>query len=434
MWIQGAPTSEDLARAVELAHRRTLALVDDLGDSQLVVPLAENVNPFLWELGHVAFFYDLFLLRELDGCPLVMERGNDLFNSFDVAHDDRWALGLPDRAGTLAYMEEIRERVTARLGGHAPGEHERYLYQLAVQHEDMHGEAFTYMRQFLELPPPSVVVQGSARERADAGPLPGDVEIPGGTLMLGARKGVAFAYDNEKWAHEVELEPFAIARAPVTNEEFAAFVEEGGYAREELWSYCGRRWRKRHKAQYPITWRRDIDGWLRRDYDRLVPLEPHHPVTQVSWYEAEAFCNWAGRRLPSEAEWELAASGVLWEDRDLEHRFPWGEERPEPGLANLASWYGGTVDVGAFPEGDSAFGCRQMTGNVWEWTASDFYPYPGYVVDQPYKEYSAPWFGDRKVLRGGCWATQPSLAYNTYRNFFQPRRTDIFAGFRTCAR
>ena len=433
MWTASAPTSEDLARAVARAHGRTLALVEDLSDAQLEVPVFENVNPFRWELGHVAFFYDLFLLRELDGGEVAFPGGDELFNSFDVAHELRWELELPGRAGILAYAGRIADEVVSRLEGHQPSEQERYLYRLAVQHEDMHAEAFTYMRQFLELPAPPVVRTGRERKCVPTGTLAGDARIPGGTFMLGARKGVDFAYDNEKWAHEVELEPFEIARVPVTNAEFAAFVEDGGYGRPELWSYCGGLWRERTGAACPVTWVRTGEGWQRRDFDELVPIEPNHPVSQVSWYEAEAYCAWAGRRLPTEAEWEFAASGVLWGAHEPKRRFAWGDEAPDARRANLGGDYGGTVDVAALPEGDSVFGCRQMTGNVWEWTSSDFYPFPGYVLDHPYKEYSAPWFGDRKVLRGGSWATQPSLAYNTYRNFFPPRRTDVFTGFRTCA-
>jgi iron(II)-dependent oxidoreductase len=152
-------------------------------------------------------------------------------------------------------------------------------------------------------------------------------------------------------------------------------------------------------------------------------------VLHVNWHEAEAYCRWAGRRLPTEAEWELAAAGGL---DGSKRRFPWGEERPTPELANLDWRALGCVDVAAFPAGDSVFGCRHMIGNVWEWTASDFLPYPGFVAD-PYKEYSAPWFGTHKVLRGGCWATRSRLLRNTWRNFYLPDRRDVWAGFRTCA-
>ena len=176
---------------------------------------------------------------------------------------------------------------------------------------------------------------------------------------------------------------------------------------------------------------------MRRNFHQWIPIEPHAPVIHLTWYEAEAYCHWANRRLPTEAEWEMAASAEPSVSGDSvtakKRRYPWGDAPSTPNHANLDSRHQGCVDVAAYPEGDSAFGCRQMIGNVWEWTATPFYPFPGYILDYPYKEYSAPWFGDRKVLKGGAWATRSRLAYNTFRNFFPPNRNDVFAGFRTCA-
>src|SRR5262249_32224355 len=235
-----------------------------------------------------------------------------------------------------------------------------------------------------------------------------------------------FVFDNEKWAHPVEIAPFGIARAPVTQAEFARFVDDHGYERRELWSKEGWAWRARKEAEHPIHWRRSADGWERRAFDQCVPLEPNWPMIHVNWYEATAWCRWAGRRLPTEAEWELAASS------SEKRCYPWGDEAPTGERANLDARSLECVDVGAFPASDSAFGCRQMLGNVWEWTADAFLPYPGFVVD-PYKEYSEPWFGDHKVLRGGSWATPGRLLRNTWRNFYLPHRADPWAGFRTCA-
>jgi iron(II)-dependent oxidoreductase len=260
--------------------------------------------------------------------------------------------------------------------------------------------------------------------------------VPGGTFQLGATPGEPFVFDNEKWAHPVELQPFAVARAPVTQAQFAAFVDAGGYRERRFWSEPGWRWREEAGSLHPLNWRREAPGrWLRRHFDQWLPLEPHHPVIHVNWYEAEAFCRWAGRRLPTESEWEAAAAGQpessgrrLAADK---RRFPWGAEAPGPRHANLDWRFMGGIEVASLPLGDSACGCRQMIGNVWEWTASDFLPYPGFVID-PYKEYSAPWFGTRKVLRGGSWASTSRMIRNTWRNFFPPDRRDIFAGFRTC--
>lgn len=441
------PASE-LVQLVNNARERTLEVVADLDDEQLTVPLLEIVNPFRWELGHVAFFYDVFLLRVLDRIEPIMQGGDDLYDSFKVDHDDRWSLDLPSREGTLDYMRQTLELAVERLNSHEPSAEETYLYLLSVLHEDMHGEAFTYMRQTLEYSEPqlgsihanstpdALRVEGRASQKLSGGPLPGDVQIPAATFQLGATRDLPFVFDNEKWAHPVEIAPFEIARAPVTNGEFAEFVEDGGYLQGKFWSYQGWVWRMKTGVQHPIYWRRGEKGWLRRHFDKLVSLEEHAPVVHVTWYEAEAYCNWAERRLPTEAEWEMAASAeVTANSREItgrKRRYPWGDESFSPEHANVDSRFLGCVDVGAFPSGDSAFGCRQMIGNVWEWTASPFYPFPGYIVDFPYKEYSAPWFGYRKVLKGGAWATRARLACNSYRNFFQPYRNDIFAGFRTC--
>ena len=237
-------------------------------------------------------------------------------------------------------------------------------------------------------------------------------------------------------AHEVQVKPFSIARTATTNAEFVAFVEERGYERREFWSGAGWSWREGADAKHPVYWQREGSNWLRRNFNELVPLEDYFPVLHVNWYEADAYCRWARRRLPTEAEWEMAASAEPSSSGDAitEHkrRFPWGDEAPAPTRANLDWKAMGCLDVRSLPDGDSAYGCRQMIGNVWEWTASDFNPYPGFVAG-PYKEYSAPWFGDHKVLRGGCWTTRSRLVHNAYRNFYLPDRRDVWAGFRTCA-
>jgi iron(II)-dependent oxidoreductase len=204
-----------------------------------------------------------------------------------------------------------------------------------------------------------------------------------------------------------------------------------------LWSDEGWDWRDQNKQLHPVYWKKDPDGeWLWRWFDSWLPLEPYLPMVNVNWYEANAFCKWAGRRLPSEAEWELAASASLNADGkgfgEEKRWYPWGNEHPEPQHANLNSTAGGLVDVRAYPEGDSGFGLRQMIGNVWEWTADTFDAFPGYVID-PYDTYSEPSFGQQKVLRGGCWATRPHVIRNTFRNFYTPDRNNIFAGFRTAA-
>ena len=297
----------------------------------------------------------------------------------------------------------------------------------------MHTEAYVYTRQTLGYPEPQF---GGRQPVSDGGALPGDAAVPGGTFRLGAERDAAFRFDNEKWAHPVGVAPFAIARAPVTNAGFAAFVEDGGYRRRELWSASGWEWRLAAGAERPKYWiPHGRDGFRARRFDRLEPLALHEPIIHVNWFEANAFCAWAGRRLPTEAEWEAAALGEPEGDRlaATKRTFPWGESPPDARRAILDGWSLGPVEVGALAAGDSAFGCRQMLGNVWEWTADAFAPYPGFRPDA-YREYSESRFGVTRVLRGGAWATRGRMLTGRYRNFFSPDRRDVLAGFRTCRR
>ncbi len=416
------------------ARRRTLDLVTDLNDPQLLGPQLPIVNPLLWEIGHLAWFHEKWLLRQGGALPSLRTDADRLYDSSAVPHDTRWNLPLPSRAETLRYMGQVQDQVLDRLGHREPTPEETYFLLLSIFHEDMHTEAFLYGRQTLAYPRPALSNNPSTRterEQAVQGSWSGDVEIPGGELLLGAEQGEPFVFDNEQRAHPVALAPFAISRAPVTQAEFAAFVNEDGYSRREFWSDDGWRWRETAAARQPVYWARQMGGWLRRDFTDWRPLEPHRPMLHISWYEAEAYCNWAGRRLPTEAEWERAASGPVVGTQA--GRFPWGDAPPAPERANLDGTRLGCVDVADRPAGDSVCGCRQMIGNVWEWTQDDFHPYPGFVPG-PYRDYSQPWFGTHKVLRGGCWATRARLLRTTYRNFFRPERRDIWAGFRTCKR
>jgi ergothioneine biosynthesis protein EgtB len=393
----------------------------------------------LWEIGHVAWFQEKWVLRHASHKEPIDARADALYDSAAIAHDARWDLPLFNRRETLRYMGRVRDGVIEHLQAAKPSSDDIYFTLLSVFHEDMHTEAFTYTRQTHAYPAPRLGLPDSEPKptatTSNQEKMKGDVEVCGGSFELGASPEEPFVFDNEKWAHPVEVRPFAIARAPVTQEEFAAFVDDGGYRQPRFWSEPGWLWRTETGAQHPVYWdRQGPSRWLRRDFDRWVPLEPRRPVLHVNWFEAEAYCRWAGRRLPTEAEWEAAAAGVPADRRlaSAKRRFPWGDEPPTSQYANLDWSAMSCVDVDAFSQGDTAFGCRQMIGNVWEWTADDFQPYPGFVVD-PYREYSEPWFGTHKVLRGGCWATRSRLIRNTWRNFYRPERRDVWAGFRTCA-
>jgi iron(II)-dependent oxidoreductase len=426
-------SASELSAWVRDARRMTLELIADLDEEQLLGPRLDVVNPLRWEVGHVAWFQEKWALRHAAGEKPIRADADTLYDSAAIAHDTRWDLLLPSRRDTIAYMTAVHDRILDRLAEREPTPQEAYFIALSVFHEDMHTEAFIYTRQTLGWSAPTLT--GAVSEPPPvAGAWPGDARVPGGAFALGARMDEPFVFDNEKWAHPVEVTPFLIAKAPVTQSEYAAFVDERGYARPEFWSPIGWQWRTRVGANAPVYWRRRSTQWERRDFDRWVALEPHRPMLHVSWHEAEAYCRWARRRLPTEVEWEAAAAGVP-EGRHLaahKRRYPWGDTLPTPAPGQLEGRSLGCADVAAHAAGDSACGCRQMIGNVWEWTANDFLPYPGFVAD-PYKEYSEPWFGTHKVLRGGAWPTRGRLLRNTWRNFYRPERRDIWAGFRTCA-
>ena len=419
-------TTSELIEKLQEARLRTLRLVDDLHDEQMIGPRLSIVNPLRWEIGHVAWFQEYWVLRHLCGRSPRLARGDALYDSAKVAHDTRWDLNLPRKSDTIAYTLRILDDVAKYVGKIISDETE-YFLSLALFHEDMHGEAITYTRQTLSYSAPRL----TRSQTPTADPITsGDALIPGGSFLMGNSADDGFVFDNEKQPFQVDVQPFAISRTATTNAEFLAFVDDAGYQRRELWSNDGWQWRQSVGAKHPVYWKFDGGEWWRRDFDRIVKLESNLPVLHVNWYEADAYCRWARRRLPTEAEWEMAASTEPGSNR--KRRFPWGDQSPTPRHANLDSRALGCVAVDALAAGDSAYGCRQMIGNTWEWTATDFMPYPGFVAG-PYKEYSEPWFGNHKVLRGGCWATRSRLISNTYRNFYTPDRRDVWAGFRTCA-
>ena len=346
-----------------LASRDHFAQVSaGLQGDRLLGPKLAIVNPPLWEIGHVGWFQEHWCLRYRDGAPLapsILPSADKLYDSSNVAHDTRWDLPLPSLAKTRQYLADVLELTLVRLAGDPENERLRYFVGLATLHEDMHAEALHYTHQTLGYPDPGV----PAAAGASSGCVPEFVSFEGGTLRLGAEKGgERFVFDNEKWAHDVEVAPFSIASRPVTNAQYLAYVEAGGAA--------------------PRYWKKAERGWQERRFDRWVPLDPEAHVRHVRWNEAQDFCRWAGQRLPSEAEWQLASSRMQW-------------------------------------------------GEVWEWTASTFAPFSGFSPD-PYADYSQPWFHTHKVLKGASFATPRRLVHPGFRNFYLPERADIFAGFRTC--
>jgi iron(II)-dependent oxidoreductase len=297
---------------------------------------------------------------------------------------------------------------------------------MLVQHEHQHNET---MLQTLMLAAPGVY---SPSPRPLPAPPPGlrgpdMVLVDGGPCILGYDPA-GFAYDNERPSHEVDIPTFELDRLPVTNGDYMDFVEEGGYRTREWWSDEGWAWREAENVELPHYW--TADGEVRA-FDRTEPLDRERPVMHVSFHEAEAYARSRGKRLPTEAEWEKAAS---WDEAEGAQRaYPWGDAEPSVRRANLDHTAFGPARVGAYPAGASPYGVLGMVGDSWEWTSSDFAGYPGFE-SYPYSEYSEIFFGsDYKVLRGGSWATRPSVARASFRNWDYPIRRQIFSGCRCAA-
>lgn len=425
---------ELIASQAQDAHERTLTLIEGLSSEQLKGPLIPIVNPLLWEIGHASYFYEFWVLRQhLKQAPFF-SNADSLYNSITIAHDDRWNLPLPTREETLVYMQTVLNKTLQSLT-ESEDSYRDYLAQYAVFHQDMHNEAYTYTRQTLNYPAPLSDQSKDIKFLSESNIIRGDVDIPGGTFYLGATQQDGFVFDNEKWANLVEITPFSIARTAVSNADYLLFVEAGGYQNRSYWDNDGWKWRQQSQLKHPIYWRHTKDNWQIKQFNHWKPMPMRAALIHICWHEAQAYCQWADRRLPTEAEWEVAAAAKPSADglslSATKRHYPWGDDLPQAEHANLDGLTLGTVDVNAHAAGDSAFGCRQMIGNVWEWTQSTFAPYPGFKPDM-YKDYSQPLFGNTKVLRGGAWATRTRMIRNTWRNYYEPERNDVFAGFRTC--
>ncbi|APV51692.1 hypothetical protein BWI17_19575 [Betaproteobacteria bacterium GR16-43] len=415
-----------LAAALRDARARTLAIYAHLDDQALAFPYREDVNPPLWELSHLAWFQEFWCTRYREDdptgerTPSIAPDADRRFNSALVAHRDRWDIARMPRSEVLDFLGRTLETTLKRLK--RSDEAQRYFFRLALLHEDMHGEAFLMSLQSLGLPGPDL--PGLEPPPALAAPAR-DVYFSGGDFLQGGSSGRHdFAFDNELPGQQAHLEQFSIAERAVTQGEFARFVVDEGYTYASLWSGAGRRWKADENVTGPRYWKRDGDAWLVRRFDQWHPLDPDAPMVHVTFYEAEAYCRWSGRRLPTEAEWEFAARNGGGQ------RFPWGDE---PAFDAPALDYRHRGPSGALADpGNANSPLRQMLGGVWEWTATPFEPYAGFVAG-PYQEYSEPWFQTHQVLRGGSFATRSRLVHNRWRNFYQAHRGDAFAGLRTCA-
>ena len=424
---------ERVSAELEAARRRTLDLLAPLSEDDLVSQHSPLMSPLVWDLAHLGHFEELWLLRAVGAKALADPEYDDIYDAFRHGRAERPSLALLGPAQARAYITSVRERALELLEALALEDGDRllrdgFVYRMVVQHEHQHNET---MLATLQLRDGAAYPLDEPEPPRAEPPAEAEVLVEGGRFVIGI-DDEPWAYDNERPEHEVELPSFWVDTAPVTNEAYLDFVESGGYHAPRWWSGTGWEWQRGAGLEHPQYWRREAGGsWSRLRFGRLEPLPLEEPVQHVSWHEADAYARWAGKRLPTEAEWERAASWDAAARR--KRRYPWGDEPPTPRMANTAHGWFRPLPVGSFPRGTSPSGCHQMIGDVWEWTASDFLPYPGFEAF-PYREYSEVFFGSEyKVLRGGSWATHPSAIRNTFRNWDYPIRRQIFAGFR-CAR
>jgi gamma-glutamyl hercynylcysteine S-oxide synthase len=425
---------DQLAARLEEARARTLLLVEPLSEEDLHAQHDPLMSPIIWDLGHIAHFEDLWLVRNLEGSVEFGEMPG-IFNPFENPRRVRGTLQLPTLDECKTLMAEIRSRVLERMS-HVHFDtgdellRDGYVYEMVLQHEYQHNETILQTLQLKQGMPYRAPRLYAGRQRGASIDRGAMVRFGGGRVEVGTDDR-SVAYDNERPRHEIEMSPFAIDVCPVTNADYLEFMRAGGYERQELWSAVGWTWRIESQVNSPKHWLRDGDDWCVRVIDRVSSIQPDHAVCHVCYHEAEAYARFVGKRLPTEFEWEVAAG---WNPSTARMQtFPWGDEPATPERANVDQLAFSTAPVGAYEKNWSPLGCYGMVGDVWEWTSSDFQPYPGYHTF-PYPEYSDVFFGNEyKVLRGASWATRPGVARNSFRNWDYPIRRQIFAGFR-CAR
>ncbi|NKQ52602.1 ergothioneine biosynthesis protein EgtB [Amycolatopsis sp. K13G38] len=419
------------ARALTRARERSTALTDAVDDEDLVRQHSKLMSPLVWDLAHIGSQEELWLVRDVGGREPLRPDIDDLYDAFQHPRADRPALPLLGPAEARAYVGEVRAKAFEVLE-RAPLEGRRltdaaFAFGMITQHEQQHDETMLATHQLREGEP---VLHAPAPPSRRGGPLPGEVHIPAGSFVMGTSVE-PWALDNERPAHEVAVDAYFLDTTPVTNAAYIEFLEAGGYDQPRWWSEQGWAYRTAHDITAPRFWRREHDGWRRTRFGVDEPVPPRQPVVHVSYYEAEAYAAWAGKRLPTEAEWEKAArfDPATGESR----RYPWGNDEPTAEHANLGQRHLSPAEAGAYPAGVSALGAHQLIGDVWEWTSTDFHGYPGFVAF-PYREYSEVFFGpEYKVLRGGSFGTDAAAIRGTFRNWDYPIRRQIFAGFR-CAR
>jgi iron(II)-dependent oxidoreductase len=432
------PASSSLRDALrsllERVRARTLLILEPLSEEDARVQHDPLMSPIVWDLGHIASFEKLWLQDQVDRAVRFSELPG-LYNPFEHPRAERGALELPSLLETLAELARLRELTLQRLervefDAASPLLRDGYVYGLVAQHESQHLETILQTLQLKRREPYPAPRAWSVPDAAGSFREYGAmVRFPGGAATIGTNTEL-FAYDNERPAHDLEVAPFEMDVTPVTCGAFREFIEDGGYDEQRHWSDAGWRWARESGARAPKHWRRSDSGWMERIMNLERALDLHRPVIHVCYHEADAFARWAGKRLPTETEWEVAAT---WHPQAGRQRFPWGDEPATPLHANVDQLAFDTAPAGAYERNISPLGCHGMIGDVWEWTSTDFAGYQGFRAF-PYPEYSEAFFGSEyKVLRGGSWATAENVVRATFRNWDFPIRQQIFSGFR-CAR
>ncbi|MFI5494946.1 ergothioneine biosynthesis protein EgtB [Actinoplanes sp. NPDC051859] len=419
-----------IAAELERARARTTLLTETVDDAELVRQHSPLMSPLVWDLAHVGNQEELWLVRDVGGREPLRRDIDELYDAFKHTRSDRPALPLLNPTEARAYAGQVRDKAMDVLDhvrlNDRPLVADGFAFGMIVQHEQQHDETMLATHQ-LRVGAPVLEAPSPPPARS---PVRGEVRIPGGPFTMGTDTE-AWALDNERPAHTVDLPTFFIDAAPVTNAHYAAFIAEGGYDDERWWSERGWAYRQKAGLVAPLHWQRDGDGWAYTRFGRTQRIIADEPVVHVCYFEAQAYAAWAGKRLPTEAEWEKAAR---WDPATgRSRRYPWGDESPGPEHANLGQRHLAPAPAGAYPLGASPLGVHQLIGDVWEWTDSGFHGYPGFQVF-PYAEYSQVFFGgDYRVLRGGSFGTDAAACRGTFRNWDHPIRRQIFSGFR-CAR
>ena len=427
---------------------RTMQIVAPLEIEDYVIQTAEFMSPPRWHIGHTSWFFETVLQAHKPGYRVYSEDFLFYFNSYyegfgaRIERPKRGTKSRPTVRATVAYRKSIDEQMLGLLhlvDGLRNAETVRQLVRLGLEHEMQHQELLVYDIKHLLCDQFAVVMKPKPRAIVA---VAGMAEIEGGLVQVGfggslyqsgdkSPHSKEFAFDNEKPEHQVFINDFAIDKGLVTNGEFLEFIRDGGYKNFRWWFSEGWEVVNREHWQGPLYWELHDGEWLIRDFDglRSVSERMDEPVCHVSFFEASAFAKWLGKRLPTEAEWEKAA---CYDARGSKQDFPWGEESPNLKHANLFENDHWSVSPrGAYRDGANAFGCHQLIGDVWEWTTSDYVPYPGFKSE--FDEYNDKWFVNQKVLRGGSFATPQLHIRSTYRNFFHTHERWMTSGFR-CAK